>query len=92
MKMKDLKKYNDQRVDVIGRYSGEEGKLVIKNGEAHLLIEKGEKVGPGNRLTIENIERIEPMDNYNCPDGYEYVKSHYSNGHKVKGFCRKKVK
>ena len=34
----------------------------------------------------------EDNKNIRCPSGYEYVNSHYSDGHYVKGFCRKKAR
>lgn len=92
MKMKDLRRYNDQRVTLFTNHSHETGELVIKNRKAYLLDKKDDEIGWDNEVNLHAIEDVVPFKKSKCPDGYDYVKHHYSNGHYVKAYCRKKVR
>ena len=72
-------------------WKGEDGSLPPQ------YIQKIEEYKDGQWMPIsskkDNLskQKSDFFDN-RCPNNYEYVKSHYSGGHFVKGFCRKMKK
>ena len=56
MKMKDLRRYNDQRVTLFTNHSHETGELVIKNRKAYLLDKKDDEIGWDNEVNLHAIE------------------------------------